>query len=66
MVNECRGYGSLSVASGSFGYVWDWECRGGKPVIVGSLVRVNLQTNATSPVVFDAQGYSVDEWEALR
>lgn len=34
MVNECRDYGSLSVASGSFGYVWDWECRGGKPVIV--------------------------------
>jgi hypothetical protein len=35
-------------------------------VIAEPLYAINLQTNVKTPVVFDAQGYSVTEWEALR
>jgi len=53
MVEECRHGDYLSVASGAYGYVWDWECRGGKPVIAGPL----------APAKFDAQGYAEGEWK---
>jgi hypothetical protein len=65
MVDACREGDNLSVASGAYGFVWDWECRGGKPVIAGALFRLDLQTNTRSPVKFDAQGYAEDEWHAL-
>jgi hypothetical protein len=66
MVQACRDYGELSVASGAYSYQWAWECRSGKPVITGPLYKINLQTNSKTPVVFDTQGYVIDEWEALR
>jgi hypothetical protein len=65
MVEECRDYGQLSVASGAHGFVWASECRNRKPVIAGELFRLDLQTNTRSPVKFDAQGYAEDEWQAL-
>ena len=51
MVEECRDYGQLSVASGAHGFVWASECRNRKPVIAGPLFRFDLQTNTRSPAV---------------
>jgi len=65
MVESCRDYGYLPVSSGAYSFVWGWECRQGKPVIAGPLLRLNLQTNTRSPVKFDAQGYAEDEWPPL-
>ena len=72
MVHACRndvdGAGNyyMSVATGAYGYVWQWECVNNRPVIVGPQVVVNLQTHAQTPVVFDDQGYAVSEWTHLR
>ncbi len=65
MVEACRDGDNLSVASGAYGYVWDWECRGGKPVIAGPLVVNDIQTGTTTPAKFDAQGYAEGEWKPL-
>jgi hypothetical protein len=63
MVESCRDYGYLPVSSGAFGYVWDWVCRNGTPVIAGP--QGNLWTKPTMPEKFDTQGYAESEWQAL-
>jgi hypothetical protein len=61
MLESCRDYGSLPVASGAFGFVWRWECQNGAPVIVGpALVWGGKATK------FDDQGYAEEEWKGLR
>lgn len=61
MVDECReGADGLSVASGAYGFVWDWECREGKPVIVGP-----AKVWGGKSTEFDGQGYAEQEWRAL-
>ena len=61
MVDECReGADGLSVASGAYGFVWDWECREGKPVIVGP-----AKVWGGKSTEFDGQGYAEQEWHAL-
>jgi hypothetical protein len=47
-------------------YVWRWECRNGKPVIVGPQVSYDFQTNTRTTAKFDAQGYEASEWKPLR
>jgi hypothetical protein len=54
MVKECAEAGYMSVASGVFGFVWDWKCKDGKPV-------------ASPPKAkFDADGYATEEWELVK
>ena len=66
MITGCRDYGQLAVASGALGFVWAWECRGGKPVIVGPAMIQNLRTGERTPMKFDAQGYAEREWSPIR
>ncbi len=66
MVKACQDYGQLSVADGAFSTVWQWECRDGKPVIVGPQVIYGFQTKTTTPVEFDDRGYAEGEWTPLR
>ncbi len=66
MVDACHKSGQLSVADGSYGYVWRWECRDGEPVIVGPQVIYDLQTKTTTPAKLDAQGYAEGEWQPLK
>jgi hypothetical protein len=47
MVEACREEGYLPVVSGAYSFVWPWECRGGKRVIVGG-----------GPTWFDGQGHA--------
>jgi hypothetical protein len=54
MVEACREEGYLPVVSGAYSFVWPWECRGGKPVIVGG-----------GPTGFDGQGHAEEEWSLL-
>ena len=56
MMKECSQgrVGSLSVASGAFGYKWRWECRDNLPVIVGTAVEV------------DAYGLAPSEWREIK
>lgn len=61
MVDACRGYGQLSVADGSYGYVWRWECQNGKPIIVGP-----APVWGGKPTKFDGQGYAESEWTPIR
>jgi hypothetical protein len=56
----------LSVADGALSYVWRWECRDGKPIIVGPQVSYDFQTKTTTPTKFDAQGYEEHEWKPVR
>jgi hypothetical protein len=65
MIAACRDYGQLSVASGALRTVWDWECRGGKPVNMGPAAALNINSGAKTPVKFDEQGYSISEWIKL-
>jgi hypothetical protein len=65
MVDACHQRGQLSVADGASNYVWRWECRGGEPVIAGSQMIYDLQTN-TIASTFDAQGYAENEWQPLQ
>ena len=60
MVESCRDDGQLPVASGAYGVVWQWECRGGKPVIVGP-----ARVWGGKPTKFDDQGYAEEEWSQL-
>jgi hypothetical protein len=60
MVDACREGDNLSVASGAYGFVWDWECREGKPVIVGP-----AQVWGGKSTKFDGQGYAEEEWSLL-
>jgi hypothetical protein len=60
MVDACREGDNLSVASGAYGFVWDWECRGGKPVIVGA-----AKIWGGKSTKFDGQGYAEEEWSLL-
>ena len=54
MVEACREEGDRPVVSGAYSFVWPWECRGGKPVIVGG-----------RPTGFDGLGYAEEEWSLL-
>jgi hypothetical protein len=54
MVEACRDYGYLPVSSGAYGFVWNWECKDGKPVAGPPKVK------------FDADGYATEEWELVR
>ncbi len=66
MVDDCRASGQLSVADGSYGYVWRWECRDGVPAIAGPQVIYDSATKTTVPAKFDARGYAENEWQPLR
>jgi hypothetical protein len=66
MVDACHQSGQLSVADDALSFVWQWECRDGKPVIAGPQVTYDLQTKTTTPAKFDAQGYAEDEWRPLQ
>jgi hypothetical protein len=55
MIESCRDYGQLPVSSGAYSFVWDWECKDGKPIIV----------NSPESAKFDPEGYHRDEWKQL-
>lgn len=61
MVQACRQGEGLSVASGAYSFVWAWDCRAGKPVIVGP-----AQVWGGKPTRFDDLGYADEEWSPLR
>jgi hypothetical protein len=60
MVDACREGDNLLVASGAYGFVWDWECREGKPVIVGP-----AKVWGGKSTKFDGQGYAEEEGSLL-
>lgn len=55
MIEACRDEGYMPVVSGVMSFVWRWECKDGKPVIVNSDVSR-----------FDTDGYYIDEWTQIR
>jgi hypothetical protein len=66
MIESCRDYAELPVASGADSFVWQWECRDGKPIITGPAVILNIRTGSRMPTKFDAQGYADRDWSLLR
>jgi hypothetical protein len=66
MIKACASGDFLSLPTGAFGYIWNWACDHGKPVITGPLFRLNRETGAKRAIAFDAQGYAEDEWRPLN